>query len=96
MQQVPLLVTRFLGERRADGRINDRDHDGFQQDVAAYIRELGWSLTAIAGDGAFDLAELCRRKVETLQQALNSDDTRSEATEILRGLIDAIHVRPWI
>ena len=41
-----------------------------------------------------NVAELYRRKVESLREALNSDDTRSEATDILRGLVEAIHVRP--
>ena len=40
------------------------------------------------------LAELYRRKVESLHEALNAKDTKAEATEILRGLIEAINVRP--
>ncbi len=41
-----------------------------------------------------NVAELYRRKVESLHEALNSKDTKTEATEILRGLIEAINVRP--
>ena len=41
-----------------------------------------------------NLAEVYRRKVEDLHTALASDRTRAEAAEILRGLIEAILVRP--
>ena len=41
-----------------------------------------------------NLAELYRRKVEDLQTALSDAAVRTEATEILRGLIEAINVRP--
>ncbi len=41
-----------------------------------------------------NLAELYRRKVEDLQAALSDPEIRTEAAEILRGLIEAINVRP--
>ena len=41
-----------------------------------------------------NLAELYRRKVEKLNEALNAPDSRSEAAEILRGIIDRIELRP--
>jgi site-specific DNA recombinase len=41
-----------------------------------------------------NVAELYRRKVESLHEALNAKDTKTEATEILRGLIETINVRP--
>jgi site-specific DNA recombinase len=40
------------------------------------------------------MAEVYRRKVADLAQALNDDSTRAEAADILRGLIDAIELRP--
>jgi chromosome segregation ATPase len=41
-----------------------------------------------------EMAELYRQKVTTLAQALEHPETRTEATEALRGLIDAIVMRP--
>ncbi len=41
-----------------------------------------------------NVAELYRRKVENLHEALAAEETRTEAVEILRGLIDVINVRP--
>ncbi|MBT6986788.1 MAG: hypothetical protein HN956_20710, partial [Rhodospirillaceae bacterium] len=41
-----------------------------------------------------NLAELYRRKVEKLHEALNAPDSRTEAAEILRGIIDRIELRP--
>jgi site-specific DNA recombinase len=41
-----------------------------------------------------EIAELYRQKVTTLAQALERPETRVEATEALRGLIDAIIVTP--
>jgi site-specific DNA recombinase len=41
-----------------------------------------------------NFAELYRRKVECLHETLNANDTKTEATEVLRGLIEAINVRP--
>jgi site-specific DNA recombinase len=40
------------------------------------------------------LAEIYRRKVETLTQALNRDELRSEAAEMLRSMIQAIRLVP--
>ena len=40
------------------------------------------------------MAELYRQKVITLAQALERPETRTEATEALRGLIDAIVMTP--
>jgi hypothetical protein len=41
-----------------------------------------------------EMADLYRRKVTTLAQALEHSDTHTEATEALRGLIDAITLTP--
>ena len=41
-----------------------------------------------------EMAELYRQKVTTLAQALEHPETRTEATEALRGLIDAITLTP--
>jgi DNA invertase Pin-like site-specific DNA recombinase len=41
-----------------------------------------------------EVATLYRQKVTTLAQALERSDTRTEATEALRGLIDAITLTP--
>jgi hypothetical protein len=41
-----------------------------------------------------EMADLYRQKVTTLAQALERSDTRAEATEALRGLIDAITLTP--
>ncbi len=41
-----------------------------------------------------EMAELYRHKVTTLAQALEHPETRTEATEALRGLIDAIVLTP--
>jgi hypothetical protein len=41
-----------------------------------------------------EMAELYRQKVTTLAQALQEPETRVEATEALRGLIDAIILTP--
>ena len=41
-----------------------------------------------------EMADLYRQKVTTLAQALERSDTRTEATEALRGLIDAISLTP--
>ena len=41
-----------------------------------------------------EMAELYRQKVTTLAQALEHPETRTEATEALRGLIDAIVMTP--
>ena len=41
-----------------------------------------------------EMAELYRQKVTTLSQALQEPETRVEATEALRGLIDAIILTP--
>ena len=41
-----------------------------------------------------EVAELYRQKVTTLAQALEHQETRTEATEALRGLIDAIVLTP--
>ncbi len=41
-----------------------------------------------------EMADLYRQKVTTLAQALERSDTRTEATEALRGLIDAIALTP--
>ena len=40
------------------------------------------------------MAELYRQKVTTLARALEHPETRTEATEALRGLIDAIVLTP--
>ena len=40
------------------------------------------------------MADLYRRKVEELAAALQREDTRLEASEMLRGLIDAIVLMP--
>ena len=40
------------------------------------------------------MAELYRRKVTTLAHALEASETRTEAREALRGLIDAITLTP--
>ena len=39
-------------------------------------------------------AELYRRKVEGLHESLNANETRDEAIEALRGLIDQVVIRP--
>ena len=41
-----------------------------------------------------EMAELYRQKVTTLADALEHPETRTEATEVLRGLIDAIVLTP--
>ena len=41
-----------------------------------------------------EMADLYRQKVTTLAQALERSDTRTEATEALRGLIDVITLTP--
>jgi site-specific DNA recombinase len=41
-----------------------------------------------------NLAELYRRQVENLNKALNAPDSRTEAAEILRGIIERIDVTP--
>ncbi len=41
-----------------------------------------------------EMAKLYRQKVTTLAQALEQPETRTEATESLRGLIDAIVLTP--
>ncbi|MBC7143936.1 MAG: hypothetical protein H5U24_00865 [Thioclava marina] len=41
------------------------------------------------------VAEIYRSKVEDLTAALNDSDSRSEATAILRGLIDQIVLHPY-
>ena len=41
-----------------------------------------------------EMAELYRQKVTTLAQALEHQETRTEATEALRGLVDAIVLTP--
>ena len=41
-----------------------------------------------------NLAELYRRQVENLHEALNAPDSRTEAAEILRGIIERINVTP--
>ncbi len=41
-----------------------------------------------------NLGEIYHRKVEALREALDRDDTRSEAATILRGLIDEIRLTP--
>ena len=40
------------------------------------------------------MADLYRQKVTTLAQALECPETRTEATEALRGLVDAIVMTP--
>ena len=40
------------------------------------------------------MAEIYRQKVTDLAAALNAPETRGEAAEILRGLIDTIELRP--
>ncbi|NQU71177.1 MAG: recombinase family protein, partial [Rhodospirillales bacterium] len=40
-----------------------------------------------------NLAELYRRQVEGLHASLNTDDCRTEAAEVLRGLVETIKVR---
>jgi hypothetical protein len=41
-----------------------------------------------------NLAEVYRRKVENLQEALRDPSTHSEALDILRGLVDRVVVTP--
>ena len=41
-----------------------------------------------------NLAEIYRKKVENLTEALNAEKTRQEAGEIIRGLIDEIRLVP--
>ena len=41
-----------------------------------------------------NLAELYRRQVENLHDALNAPNSRTEAAEILRGIIERINVTP--
>ena len=41
-----------------------------------------------------NLAELYRRQVENLHEGLNAPDSRAEAAEILRGIIERINVTP--
>ena len=41
-----------------------------------------------------EMAQLYRQKVTTLAQALECPETRTEATEALRGLVDAIVMTP--
>ncbi len=40
------------------------------------------------------LAELCRRKVAALEEALNDVEERGEAAEIMRSLIDKVVLTP--
>ena len=40
------------------------------------------------------MADLCRTKLEQLPAALQGEDTRLEASETLRGLIDSIVLTP--
>ncbi len=40
------------------------------------------------------MADLYRQKVTDLAAALNAPDSRTEAAEILRGLIETIELRP--
>jgi hypothetical protein len=42
-----------------------------------------------------EMADLYRQKVTTLPRALEHFETRTEATEALRGLVDAIVMGPW-
>ena len=42
-----------------------------------------------------NLAELYRRQVENLHEGLNAPDSRAEAAEIPRGIIERINVTPW-
>ena len=41
-----------------------------------------------------NLAEVYRKKVENLREVLDDDDTRPEATSILRDLVDEIRLHP--
>ena len=41
-----------------------------------------------------EMADLYRQKVTTLAEALEQPETRTEATEALRGLVDAIILTP--
>ena len=41
-----------------------------------------------------NLAELYRRQIKNLHEALNAQDSRTEAAEILRGIIERINVTP--
>ena len=72
--------------------------------VAAKLRELEARLKQLPPEPEIEevsiewhpkAADLYRRKVANLQEALNADDlTRDEATTVLRGLIDKIVVYP--
>jgi len=41
-----------------------------------------------------NVAEIYRNKIENLREALDRDDARNEAAEIMRGLIDEIRLVP--
>ena len=41
-----------------------------------------------------NLAEVYRKQIENLTEALNAEETRQEAGEIIRGLIDEIRLVP--
>jgi primosomal replication protein N'' len=47
------LLGRLVSERRPEGRGRDGVHDGFQDSVAAFIRETGWEPTSTTDAGAF-------------------------------------------
>jgi hypothetical protein len=50
------LLGRLAAERRGPVALGaDLERDGFQADVAAYVRDLGWSVTQAPDEGAFAL-----------------------------------------
>jgi len=93
--QHPFLNPRFLGRFREN---TCRLEIGqFTLEFAARRKELQAQLETADEPPPLlhpEMADLYRQKVTTLAEALERSDTRTEATEALRGLIDAIVLTP--
>jgi DNA invertase Pin-like site-specific DNA recombinase len=91
--------------KKLDGIVRAIEDGGYSATLNTRLRDLEAEKAmleaqlASAGPGPVirvhpRLPELYREKVERLEEALNAEDTRTDAAEILRGLIDKIVLTP--
>jgi hypothetical protein len=90
--QIKKLLNLMLDDEIAvdEGKIEIKTFDARRKELQAQLETADEPPPLLHPE----MAELYRQKVTTLAQALERSETRTEAREALRGLIDAITLTP--
>lgn len=95
LEKINVKVKRLVGAI-ADG-IDAKSVKGELMELEAKKEELEYTLTEASVDEPLlhpNLAEVYRAKVADLHDALNAEDTKAEAFELIRSLVDKIVLTP--